>query len=124
MRAVAATSDGKRLLVRSAPGSFQIMPIAGGPVQPVTQMQKGDVPIDFTPDDTAILAGALPGPISSRGLAGRTFGRQENFAAHYCVIGSAFATTALGATVSRDGKNYAYVYGQQMSTEYVVEGLH
>ncbi len=94
---VAATTDGKRLLVRSGPGAFQIMPITGGPAQPVTQLQKGDVPLDFTPDDTAIHCGALSEAINSRDLARGAYRQQENSVAHDRIIGSTFGNDSVGS---------------------------
>jgi eukaryotic-like serine/threonine-protein kinase len=122
--AIAATSDGKRLLVSDvATTKFQLFPLDGGSPQSLPQLQSGDAPIDFTSDDSAILLrrpgrdGAmeiwrveLPG--GKRTLL-RTFTLPE---------GPALAN-GLSATVSRDGKSYAYEYHPVVSTEYVVEGL-
>ncbi len=121
---VAATTDGKRLLVRSGTGSFQIMPTSGGPMQPVTQVQKGDVPIDFTPDDAALIVVRYQGQLAAEVWRVELSGGKRTLLHTIALSEAPSATTALRATASRDGKNYAYVYGQQMSTEYVVEGLH
>ena len=123
--AIAATSDGKRLLVSDvAKTKFQLFALDGGSPQSLPQLQSGDAPIDFTSDDSAILLrrpgrdGAteiwrveLPG--GKRTLL-RTFTLPEGPA----------LTNGLSATVSRDGKSYAYEYHPVVSTEYVVEGLH
>ena len=120
----AATNDGKRLLVRLGPGVFQIMPITGGAGQPVTQLQKGDVPIDFTPDDTGFIVVRYPRQLTAEIWRVELSGGKRTLLHTIELSEAPSATTALGATASRDGKNYAYVFGRQMSTEYVVEGLH
>ncbi len=52
----AATTDGKNLIVSNLDSTqFQLLPVDGGQPRPLPQLQKGDTPQDFTPDDKAIL---------------------------------------------------------------------
>jgi Tol biopolymer transport system component len=124
VRALAASADGRYLLT-SAAGSpdFQLFPVGGGEAKPLPQLQKGDHPLDFSTDGTAIFVarGDHDGTIEiwRVEMAGgkrtllRTFSPSEGPA----------ITGGLSAAVSRDGKSFAYEYERAISTEYVVEGL-
>jgi eukaryotic-like serine/threonine-protein kinase len=121
---VAVTADGKRLLTRNPERSqFQLFPLDGGQPQNLSQLQQEDGPIDFTPDDRAVLirhAGPNGGiEIWRVELAGgrRTLLHTIN------LPGVPAIANGLSATVSRDGKNYAYQYHPAISTEYLVQGL-
>jgi Tol biopolymer transport system component len=124
VRAFAASADGKRLLVYdSGHSQFQLFPLDGGQPQAVPQLQKGDSPTDFTPDGAAVFVqrGGEQGAVEiwRVELAGtkRTLIRTITLTEAPSIAGG------LHATVSRDGKNFAYIYSRIISTEYVVEGL-
>jgi len=124
VRAFAASADGKRLLVYdSVHTQFQLFPLDGGQPQAVPQLQKGDSPTDFTPDGAAVFVqrGGEQGAVEiwRVELAGtkRTLIRTITLTEAPSIAGG------LHATVSRDGKNFAYIYSRIISTEYVVEGL-
>jgi Tol biopolymer transport system component len=123
--AVAATTDGKRLLIRSGnPSVFQLLPIDGGQAQAVPELQSVENPVDFSSDDKAIY-------VTRRGHQGAVeIWRVELSSGKRTLLRTVTLPDApsvaccAGATVTRDGKSYAYVYGRRMATEYVVEGLH
>jgi len=124
VRALAATSDGKRLLTTDADFSqFQLLPLDGGPAQPFSQLQNGDRPIDFTPDDSALL-----GQRQGQNDAVETW-RVELPSAKRTLLhsialpGVPAISNGLNATVSRDGKSYAYQHHPINSTEYLVRGM-
>ena len=124
IRAITPTADGKRLLtINIESREFQMFPLDGGQAQSIPQLQKGDGPIDFTPGDTAILVRRqrpdqaieiwrVELPSGKRTLL-RTIPLPEISA----------ISMGMQATVSRDGKSYAYQYHPSISTEYVIEGL-
>jgi eukaryotic-like serine/threonine-protein kinase len=122
--AAGASNDGKRLLIRTGPDSVQIMPLAGGPSQPVPQLQKGDYPTNFTPDDTALIVVRFPAQLTGEVWRVELLGNKRTLLHTIVVSEAPSVSTSLGLTASRDGKNYAYVFGHRMSTEYLVEGLH
>jgi len=122
--AVAATGDGKRLLVRNSDFSqYQLFPLDGSPPQPLSLLQKDDRPLDFTLDDAALLVrhpgtqGAVEIWRVELASAKRTLLRSIPFPEVVSISGG------MTVTVSRDGKNYAYRYSRRISTEYVLEGL-
>jgi eukaryotic-like serine/threonine-protein kinase len=120
----AVARGGKRILVRDQiHEQYEMFSLDGGAMQPVTQLQKGDYPIDFTPDDAAIYIdrGGSEKPLEvwrvELGSGKRTLLKTIALT-EVPSIASAFS-----ASVSPDGKNFAYTYGREISTEYVVEGL-
>ncbi len=124
VRARAVTTDGKRLLAYDIEHSqFELIPVDGGQPQPAPQFQKGDGPIDFTPDNSAVYV--------RRGGAHNMveIWRVELASGKRTLIRNITLTEApsiaggVTAIISRDGKNYAYSYARIISTEYVVEGL-
>lgn len=124
IRAVAATPDGKRLLAYDADHSqFRLFPVDGGQPQEVPQLQKGDRPIDFTPDGSGVFVsrGAQRNAVEiwrvELASGKRTLMRNITLTEPSSIAGG------LGAIISRDGKNYAYTYARIISTEYVVQGL-
>jgi Tol biopolymer transport system component len=124
VRAFASSADGKRLIVYdSIHAQFQLFLLEGGQPQAAPQFQKGDSPIDFTPDGAAVF-------VQRRGEQEAVeIWRVELASAKRTLIRTITLTEApsiagaLRATISRDGKNFAYTYTRSISTEYVVEGL-
>jgi dipeptidyl aminopeptidase/acylaminoacyl peptidase len=124
IRALVATADGKKLLtIDAAQSQFQFFPVDGGQPQAVPQLQITDRPIDFTPDDTGVFV-ARKGPNGAVEIwrvdlpsGKRTLLRTINFP------GVSATANGLSATVSRDGKSFAYQYHPATSTEYLVEGI-
>ena len=91
--------------------------------QPVSQLQKGDRPIDFTPDDSALL-------VQRQGQNGAAeIWRVELPSAKRTLLhsialpGVPAISNGFKVTVSRNGKSYAYQYRPINSTEYLVRGL-
>jgi Tol biopolymer transport system component len=124
VRAIAVTSDGKHVLTSDADFSeFQLFPLDGGQPRRLTQLQKDDRPVDFTPDDSAVFVrrennkGGIEIWRVDLAPAKRSLLRTITLAEAGSITGG------LSATVSRDGKSYAYEYNRLISTEYVVEGL-
>ncbi|MGA8072404.1 MAG: hypothetical protein WB995_02950, partial [Candidatus Acidiferrales bacterium] len=122
--AVAVTADGTRLVtITEGSADFELAPLDGGASQKMTQLQKGDRPVDFTPDDSAVFV-RRDGRQGSIEIWRVELGSGRRTLIHTISLSEAPAITAgLGATVSRDGKSYAYSYARFISTEYVVEGL-
>jgi serine/threonine protein kinase/Tol biopolymer transport system component len=125
VRAICATSDSKTLLTSNDDYSrFQLFPLDGGAARPLSQLQKGDRPFDFTSDDQALLVrhsgpqGA--GEIWRVELATpkRTLLRSISLSEVSSVTGRPYPIS------SRDGKNYAYRYVRKISAEYIIQGLH
>jgi hypothetical protein len=100
-----------------------LFPLEGGQPQAAPQFQKGDSPIDFTPDGAAVFVerGGEQGAVEiwkvELASAKRTLIRTITLTEAPSIAGG------LHATVSRDGKNFAYIYSRIISTEYVVDGL-
>ena len=121
VRALAATSDGKRLLTFNEQSvQFQLYPLDGGAPQPVSQLQAGDRPADFTPDDKALL-------VHRAGHDGAVEIWRVDLADARRTLLRTFSlppmSYSLGVTVSRDAQSYAYQAHPSVSTEYVVDGL-
>jgi eukaryotic-like serine/threonine-protein kinase len=125
VRALAATADGKHLLTANPEFSeFQLFPLDGGQPRTLPQLQKSDRPIDFTPDDAAIL-------VRRQGRDGAVeiwrvdlAGAKRTLLHTIALPGVPSLANGLNVTVSRDGKSYAYEYHPVISTEYLVTGLH
>jgi serine/threonine protein kinase/Tol biopolymer transport system component len=124
VRALAATTDGKRLLTVNAEHSqFQLFPLDSGQPQTLPQLQPSDRPIDFTSDDAAILL-AHDGRDGSVEIWRVDLASAKRTLLHTVAIpGAPAITNGLSVTVSRDGQSYAYQYHPVTSTEYLVEGL-
>jgi hypothetical protein len=124
VRALAATSDGKRLLTTDSEFSqFQLLPPDGGPAQPFSPLQKGDRPIDFTPDDSALLV-QRQAPDGAIEIWRVELPSAKRTLLHLIALpGVQAISNGLGATVSRDGNSYAYQYHPINSTKYLVRGL-
>ncbi|MFZ3215532.1 MAG: protein kinase [Candidatus Acidiferrales bacterium] len=124
IRALAATTDGKHLLTTNSQFSeFQLYPLDGGAPQPVPQLQPADRPIDFTPDDSAILV-RRPGPDGSVEIwRVELAGGKRTLLHNITLPGVPNIGSGLSVTVSRDGKSYAYEYHPAFSTEYLVQGV-
>jgi len=124
VRALAATTDGKHLVTANPEFSeFQLFPLNGGQPQTLPQLQKSDRPIDFTPDDAAIL-------VRRQGRDGAVevwrvdlAGAKRTLLHTVALPGVPSLANGLNVTVSRDGKSYAYEYHPAISTEYLVTGL-
>ncbi len=123
-RAIAVTADGKEILTADTDFSdFQLFPLDGGQPRRLAQLHKDDRPVDFTLDDSAVFVrrennqGGIEIWRVELASGKRTLLRTITLAEAGSITGG------LAATVSRDGKSYAYEYNRLISTEYVVEGL-
>jgi Tol biopolymer transport system component len=121
--AVAVTTDGKRVLTFDLHSQFQLLSLDGGQPQTLSLFQKNEFPIDFTPDDAAVL-------VRRQGRDGgieiwrvELAGTKRALLHAVALPGIPSIANGLSATVSRDGKSYAYQYHPSISTEYLVEGL-
>ena len=124
IRAIAVTTDGKRLLTLDAQTSqYQLFPLDGGQPQPFPQLQDGDFPTDFTPDDSAILVRrrASDGGAEIWRVDLPSSKRTLLHTIAYPAVSSIGA--GIQVSVSRDGKSYSYQFHPAISTEYLVEGL-
>jgi eukaryotic-like serine/threonine-protein kinase len=121
--AVAVTTDGKRVLTFDLHSQFQLLSLDGGQPQTLSLFQKNEFPIDFTLDDAAVL-------VRRQGRDGgieiwrvELAGTKRALLHAVALPGIPSIANGLSATVSRDGKSYAYQYHPSISTEYLVEGL-
>jgi hypothetical protein len=124
IRAIAVTADGKRLLtIDTQTSQYQLFPLNGGQPQPVPQLQDGDFPTDFAPDDSAILVRrrASDGGAEIYRVDLPSGKRTLLHTIAYPAVSSIGA--GIQVSVSRDGKSYAYQFHPAISTEYLVEGL-
>jgi Tol biopolymer transport system component len=125
IRTLAVSSDGKRMLVTNEDFSqIQMFPLDGSQAQPLPQLQKGDRPLDFTVDDTALLVRRTNAQAAAEIWRVELSGSKRTLLRTIPLPEVPSITSGLGVSVSRDGKNFAYSYSRRMSTEYVVEGLH
>jgi hypothetical protein len=103
---------------------FQMFALDGGHPQPLPQLQKGDRPLDFTLDDTALLVRRTNAQSAAEIWRVELPGSKRTLLRTIPLPEVPSITNGLFVAVSRDGKNFAYSYSRFMSTEYVVEGLH
>ena len=122
--ALAVTTDGKHLLtVNDESSQFQLSPLDGGQPKPLPVLQKDDRPIDFTPDGAAILV-RRQGRDGAIEIWRAEMASTKRTLLHTIALpGIPSIANGLSATVSRDGRSYAYQYHPAISTEYLVEGL-
>ena len=125
VRGICATSDSKTLLTANDDyTAFQLFPLDGSAPRPLSQLQKGDRPFDFTSDEHAILVRRVnaqgAGEVWRVDLAGtsRTLLRSISLSEVSSVTGRPYVV------LSRDAKNYAYRYNRKVSSEYIIQGLH
>jgi Tol biopolymer transport system component len=118
------TSDGKNIITRTAGSTeFQLVPIDGGEPRALTQLQKDDVPLDFTPDDKAVLVR------KSQPDGSQEIWRVELATGKHTLLRKVMppevraGSRGFGVIAARDEKSYAYTYHLAMSTEYLVEGI-
>jgi serine/threonine protein kinase/Tol biopolymer transport system component len=124
VRALAASPDGKRLLVFNADASeYQMFPMDGGAAQKATQLQKGDSPFDFTADGAGIFV-RRQGANREVEIWRIELASGKRTLLRTITPGEVPAITrALGGIISPDGKSFAMTYVRELSTEFVVEGL-
>jgi dipeptidyl aminopeptidase/acylaminoacyl peptidase len=125
VRGICATSDSKTLLTANDDyTAFQLFPLDGSAPHPLSQLQKGDRPFDFTSDEHALLVRRAnaqgAGEVWRVDLAGtsRTLLRSISLSEVSSVTGRPYVV------LSRDAKNYAYRYNRKVSSEYIIQGLH
>lgn len=121
---IAVSTDGKKLLTSNLDfTSYHLMSFPGGSLQPLPQLLAGDFPLDFSLDDKSILVRRNPGgPAAEIWRVDLADGKRTLLHTIALPAVSAIAT-AIGISVSRDGKSYAYQFHPAESTEYLVEGL-
>jgi len=120
----AITTDGKSMITRAiGADQFELVPVDGGEPRPLPQLQKDDVPQDFTPDDKAILVRKFQ-PDGSVEIWQVELTTGKRTMLHKVVApGIRAASRGLNAISTRDGKSYAYTYHLAISTEYLVGGI-
>ena len=136
VRVYAFTTDGKRMLIGGHDESdhsvgqnhgnltgLRVMDVDGGTVAPVLGAEPKDLPLDFNTDGTIIYVEQVLGATRAE-LIGLEWATGKRTLLHDVVApGIPAISNGLGATISRDGKSYAYQYHPALSTEYLVEGL-
>ena len=124
VRARVVTGDGKRILALDTENSqFEFISLDGGQPQPAPQFQKGDLPIDFTSDDSAVYVSRGGEHNMVEIWRVELASGKRTLMRNITLTEAPSITGGVSAVVSRDGKNYAYTYVRIISTEYAVEGL-
>jgi dipeptidyl aminopeptidase/acylaminoacyl peptidase len=120
----AVTTDGKNLIVSNLDSTqFQLFPVDGGQPRPLPQLQKGDAPQDFTPDDKAVLL-RRSGKDAAIEIWKLELATGKRTLLHsLSPPGARAVARGLNVVSSRDEKNYAYTYHPALSTEYLVQGI-
>jgi dipeptidyl aminopeptidase/acylaminoacyl peptidase len=120
----AVTTDGKNLIVSNLDSTqFQLFPVDGGQPRPLSQLQKGDTPQDFTADDKAILL-RRSGKDAAIEIWRLELATGKRTLLHsLSAPGARAVTRGLNVVSSRDEKSYAYTYHPALSTEYLVQGI-
>jgi eukaryotic-like serine/threonine-protein kinase len=124
LRALAATPDGKQLLTWSDDTStFELLPVNGGTPTPFAQLKKGDNPVDFTSDGTAVLV-RRPGAEGSVEIwSVAVKGDKRTLLRTISPPDTSITQGGFSVTVSRDGKSYAYQTHPATSRVFLVSGL-
>lgn len=120
----AVTTDGKNLIVSNLDSTqFQLFPVDGGQPRPLSQLQKGDTPQDFTSDDKAILL-RRSGKDAAIEIWRLELATGKRTLLHsLSAPGARAVDRGLNVVSSRDEKSYAYTYHPALSTEYLVQGI-
>ena len=114
--------DAKSVLVRDAEGGYVIYPIAGGAGRTVSGLGSEDTVIRWNPDGRSISvfrAADVPAQIESVALA---TGRRTRVG-ELAPADRTGVLRILNATISDDGKSYAYAYALFQSQLSVVKGV-
>jgi eukaryotic-like serine/threonine-protein kinase len=123
VRARVVTNDGKNMIISDADGKFQFMPIDGGEPKPFVQFEKNETPLDFAPDDKAVLLRKSQ-PDGSQELWRLELATGKRSLLHKIVPPEIRAGSRGFSVISaRDEKSYAYIHHLAISTEYLVEGI-
>jgi hypothetical protein len=102
---------------------FQLFPVDGGQPRPLSQLQKGDTPQDFTSDDKAILL-RRSGKDAAIEIWRLELATSKRTLLHSLTAPGARAVArGLNVVSSRDERSYAYTYHPALSTEYLVQGI-
>jgi eukaryotic-like serine/threonine-protein kinase len=113
--------DGKRVAAQDPQGGITIYPANGGSAESVPDVQPGDVPIQWAPDENALLVGRREVPARVLTIDLKS-GQRKLFKTF-----SPADPTGLFANqppqFSRDLKSYVYTYQRITSDLYVVDGL-
>jgi serine/threonine protein kinase/Tol biopolymer transport system component len=121
----AVNADGKNLIVSDLDlTQFQLFPVDGGQPRPLSQLQKGDTPQDFTSDDRAILL-RRSGKDAAIEIWRLELATSKRTLLHsLSAPGARAVARGLNVVSSRDERSYAYTYHPALSTEYLVQGIH
>ncbi|HXR96680.1 MAG TPA: serine/threonine-protein kinase [Terriglobales bacterium] len=129
--AILYTPDGKALVERKlgVPGYF-IAPIVGGPPQAIVGLQAREIPIRFSADGKSLFVSRAPATetqdmvdLTSQLWRITLASGQRTLLASATPDGVAGSNAARILSVSGDGTVFAYLYGQSLSTLYLVTGL-
>jgi hypothetical protein len=135
VRGEAVTADGKKLLVGKLweNGNLSLllmsvlddggMNVRLGPGEPGPAMAANEFPVDFTANGSGIYLEKVLGQ-SLDELWEMDLATGKRTLLHTITApGIPAVSRGVNATISRDGKSYAYQYHPALSTEYLVEGL-
>ena len=125
VQAIAVSPDNKFLLTRNDDfTTVQLFPLDGSAPRSLPQFQKGDRPFDFTLDGTAVLTRRRNGRGASEVWRVVVNGDHRTLLRSISLSEPAAITNGVSAHMSRDQKNYAYIFARHLSAEYIVQGLH
>jgi eukaryotic-like serine/threonine-protein kinase len=114
--------DGSLLAVLDADGKVFLWPTEGGIPKPVSNVERGEFPIQWSADGRFLFthrAGELPAKVWRLELA---TGRKE-LVRELSPVDPAGVTSIENILLTPDGRSYVYGYRHNLSDLYVVEGL-
>jgi Tol biopolymer transport system component len=119
---IAISPDGKAMVASMHDGSVAMIPIDGGEPRPVPGTRKGDTPLQWSADGSAIFVfqrGRVSVTIERIDLA--TGARTEWHRIR--PADPAGIMEIIPVLMTRDGEQYAYCYRRFISDLYIIEGL-
>jgi hypothetical protein len=126
VRVQALSSDGKKMLtseVTHGVRKLTLSPVDGGPGIPAPDLTDKEYVLDFTPDGNAIYVQRIISQNQLELWQVDLAGNKRTLLHSITAPGIPAVTAGLSATISRDGKSYAFQYHPALSTEYVIDGL-
>jgi Tol biopolymer transport system component len=116
--------DGQKVAALDADEYPALFPVGGGESRPIAGLDRGDQPIEWTPDGSALFVYQ-----ESRDLPVSIY--RYEFSTRKKALWKVLAPADPGARglvgrlrMTPDGKAYAYVYERYLSDLYLVDGLH
>jgi eukaryotic-like serine/threonine-protein kinase len=118
------SSADSRLVVGVGPNSaLAIYPIAGGPAQPIPELETAFHPVQWS-EDGRLLYGYQAGELPSKIYKVEIATGKQTVVQELRPGAPAGVVIVTPVVVSRDGTRFAYSYNQALSVLYLISGLH